>query len=72
MNGYAYLLKRKYGGQKDVMEGLAKIEQKIKDAEDIFDFAKLYEQLGAKELTYVDVEKTVNHAVDFFRTYPLK
>lgn len=66
LNSYAFLLKRKYGGQKDVMEGLARIEQKIKDAENIFDFAKLYEQLGAKELTYVDVEKTVNQAVDFF------
>jgi PAS domain S-box-containing protein len=66
LNGYAYLLKRKYGGQRDVMEGLAKIEQKIKDAECIFDFAKLYEQLGAKELAYVDVEKTADYAVGLF------
>lgn len=72
LNGYAYLLKRKYGGQKDIMEGLAKIELKIKDAERIFDFAKLYEQLGAKELTYVDVEKTVNYAVDLFSDLTFK
>lgn len=66
LNGYAYLLKRKYGGQKEIIEGLNKIEQKIKDTERIFDFAKLYEQLGAKELSYIDVGTTVNNAVDFF------
>lgn len=72
LNACAYLLKRKYGGQKDVMEGLAKIEQKVKDAECIFDFAKLYEQLGAKELTYIDTEKTVNDALRFFSDFNFK
>lgn len=72
MHGQAYLLKRKFGGQKDVMDGLTKIEQNIKDAEKIFNFAKLYEQLGAKELTNVDVEKTVNNAIELFSDLPFK
>jgi len=72
MSGYAYLLKRKYGGQKDIVEGLSKIEQKIEEVERIFKFAKLYEQLGADKLTYVDVEKTVNDAVGLFSDLTIK
>jgi PAS domain S-box-containing protein len=63
LSGYTYLLKKKYADKADVLNGFAKIEQTVEDVERIFDFAKLYEQLGVEELTYVDVEKTVNDAV---------
>jgi signal transduction histidine kinase len=66
VTGYAYLLKKKHAEKIDVVEGLSKMEQAVKDSIKIFDFAKLYEQLGTKELTYVDVEKAINEAVALF------
>lgn len=66
ITGHTYLLRRKHGGQKDIVERLDRIEQKIEEVGRIFEFAKLYEQLGADKLAYVDVEKTVNDAVSLF------
>ncbi len=42
------------------------MEQTIKEVGAIFDFAKLYEQLGVDELTYVDVGKAVDEASALF------
>ena len=64
--GYAYLLKKKHGDQADIVEGLDKMEQAVKDTMKIFEFAKMYEQLGVEELTYIDVEKALNEAVVLF------
>jgi PAS domain S-box-containing protein len=72
INGYAYLLKKKHFDQADIVEGLGKIEQAVKDSVKIFEFAKMYEQLGVEELTYVDVEKMVNEAVSLFSGFNLK
>jgi PAS domain S-box-containing protein len=62
VTGYAYLLKKKYKDQADIVEGLDKMEQAVKDSVKIFEFAKMYEQLGAEELTYIDVETKINEA----------
>jgi signal transduction histidine kinase len=59
---YSFLLKKKHGDQADIMDGLSKMEQAVEDSVEIFDFARMYEQLGVEELKYVDAEKTINEA----------
>ena len=66
VTGYAYLLKKKHTNEADVVEGLSKMELAVRESMKIFDFAKLYEQLGAEELTYVDVEAKLNEAAVLF------
>jgi PAS domain S-box-containing protein len=72
VNGYAYLLKKKYADQADIVEGFEKIVQAVKDSMNIFDFAQMYEQIGIEKLTFVDVEKTLNEAVYLFSSINLK
>lgn len=43
-----------------------KIEQAVKDSVEIFEFAKMYEQLGVEELTCIDVGKAMDEAVALF------
>ena len=66
VTGYAYLLKKKHGDQADIVEGLGKMELAVKESMRIFEFAKMYEQLGAEELTYIDVEAKLNEACTLF------
>ena len=66
VNGYAYLLKKKYKNQCDIADGLSKIEQSVKEIVKIFDFAKMYEQIGAEELTYVNVGEKIDEARALF------
>ena len=48
---YAYLLKKKHKDQSDIVEGLSRIEQAVADSVKIFEFARMYEQLGVESLT---------------------
>jgi signal transduction histidine kinase len=66
VTGYAYLLKKKHADQIDIIDGLGKMEQAVKDSVKIFEFAKMYEQLGVEELTYVDVETAIDEALALF------
>jgi signal transduction histidine kinase len=66
ITAYTYLLKKKHADQIEILEGLGKIEQTVKDAGTIFDFAKMYEQLGVEELAYVDTEKVLDEARALF------
>jgi signal transduction histidine kinase len=66
VTGYAYLLKKKHGDQADIVDGLGKMEQAVDEIVRIFDFAKIYEQIGAEELTYINVEEKLNEAVALF------
>ena len=66
VTGYTYLLKKKHKDQADIMEGLNKIEQAVADSQKIFEFAKMYEQLGVEELAYVDVGRAVDEAGALF------
>jgi PAS domain S-box-containing protein len=66
VTGYAYFLKKKHADQADILDGISKIEQSIKEIGTIFGFAKIYEQLGIEELTYIDVEKTLKDAISLF------
>ena len=64
--GYAYILKKKHRDLADIVDALGKMEQAVLDIVKIFDFAKMYEQLGAEELTYVNVEEKLNEATTLF------
>jgi PAS domain S-box-containing protein len=66
VTGYAYILKKKHSDQADVVEGLSKMEQAVAETVKIFDFAKMYEQIGAEELTYVNVEEKLKEAAALF------
>ena len=55
VTGYRYLLKKKFAGQAEVLDRVDKIELAVADSVKIFEFAKMYEQLGVEELVYVDV-----------------
>jgi signal transduction histidine kinase len=66
VTGYAYILKKKHGDQADVVDGLGKMEQAVQEIVRIFDFAKMYEQIGAEELTYINVEEKLNEAAALF------
>jgi PAS domain S-box-containing protein len=66
VTGYAYILKKKHGDLADIVDGLSRMEQAVAESVKIFDFAKMYEQLGAEELTYVTVDEKLNEAVALF------
>jgi PAS domain S-box-containing protein len=66
VTGYAYILKKKHSDEADVVDGLVKMEQAVEDSMKIFDFAKMYEQIGAEELTYVNVEEKLKEAAALF------
>ena len=66
VTGYAYILKKKHADEADIVDGLVKMEQAVKDSMKIFDFAKMYEQIGAEELTYVNVEEKLKEASALF------
>ena len=48
------------------MDGLSKMEQAVAESVKIFDFAKMYEQLGVEDLTYIDVESKLKEACALF------
>jgi PAS domain S-box-containing protein len=62
----AFIIRKKHADQPDIMDGLGKMDQAVKDIVKIFDFAKTYEELGVEELTYIDVEKTLKESVALF------
>lgn len=64
--GNAYLAKKKLPANSEALEYLAGIETVVQQAVRIFDFARTYEMLGAEELVYVGVEKTINEAISLF------
>lgn len=66
VTGYSYILKKKYGDKADVADALQSMEQAVAQSTEIFDFAKVYEQLGTEDLSYVDVEAKINEACALF------
>ena len=48
------------------MNGLSKMEQAVAESVKIFDFAKMYEQIGVEELTYIDVNEKLNESTALF------
>lgn len=64
--GNVYLARKRSVDDPKLIEYLNQIENAVQKATRIFDFAKDYEMLGMEELAYIDVEKTVNEAVQLF------
>jgi len=61
-----YLVKQKLATDHSSLEYLGDIESAIDQMEKIFDFSRTYEMLGVEELSYVDVEKSVEEAAILF------
>jgi PAS domain S-box-containing protein len=66
VTGYAYFLKKKHSDQTDIIDGLNKMEKAVAESMKIFDFAKMYEQLGLEDLTYISVEAKLQEASNLF------
>jgi PAS domain S-box-containing protein len=66
VTGYAYILKKKHADLPDIVDGLSRMEQSVGEIVRIFDFAKLYEQIGVEELTYIDAEEKLREASALF------
>jgi PAS domain S-box-containing protein len=66
ISGYSYLLKSRHADQADIVEGLGQMGHSVKEIERILEYAKTYEQIGAKDLSYVNVENALNEAVTLF------
>jgi len=66
VTAYSFLLKKKYADQADIIEAAQDMEQAVANSSKIFEFARMYEQLGVEDLKYVDVEETINEAVALF------
>jgi|GEM_PF-889114 len=66
VTGYAYILKKKHGDLADVVDGLSRMEQAVAETVKILDFAKMYEQIGAEELTHINVEEKLKEAAALF------
>jgi PAS domain S-box-containing protein len=67
ITGNAYLLKKQLADNKESLDKVRDMETAVSQVTRIFDFAKNYEMLGAEELTYIDVQKSVNEAVQLFQ-----
>jgi PAS domain S-box-containing protein len=65
--GNVYLLKKQLADNKEVLDKIRDMETAVSQVTRIFDFAKDYEMLGVEELTYIDVQKSVNEAVLLFQ-----
>jgi PAS domain S-box-containing protein len=66
ITGNVYLARKELTGNSKILDYLNEMEMSVQQVTRIFDFAKAYEMLGAEELVYVDVEKTVNEAISLF------
>jgi PAS domain S-box-containing protein len=66
ITGNAYLAKKKLAGNDKILEYLKEMETSVQQVLKIFNFAADYEKLGALELTYIDVGKTMAEAVLLF------
>jgi PAS domain S-box-containing protein len=64
--GNVYLMKRKLKDHPEVMDGFEELESACAAIVQLLEFARAYERLGVEELTYVDLEDSVERAVSLF------
>ncbi len=62
VTGNVYLAKQKLTDDHDALKYLREIDSALQQIERILYFASTYEKLGAEELTYLDVEKSLEEA----------
>ena len=67
----AFLARKKLAGNHEALNHLSQIETAVGDVERIFEFARIYEKIGAEELVYMDAAKTLEESVQLFsELYP--
>jgi PAS domain S-box-containing protein len=66
LNGRLYLLKKRFGGNPEALLQLKEMESVSQQMLRIIDFEKIYVQVGAEELTHIDVERHFTEAVFLF------
>jgi PAS domain S-box-containing protein len=66
VDGYLFLLRKKLGRNMEALENLNEIGSSSQQILRILEFSRVYEQLGAEELKYVNVEECVNDAAATF------
>ncbi len=70
ISGNIYLLKKKHSDSPEIINRLGEMEKACKSIANILDFAKMYEQIGVEEQSFIDVEKTIGEAVALFSGSP--
>jgi PAS domain S-box-containing protein len=66
LNGRLYLLKKRFGDNPDAQQHLKEMESVSQQMLRIIEFEKIYVQVGAEELSYIDVERHLNEATFLF------
>ncbi len=64
--GYSYILRKKHKEQPVIVEALDQIDRAIQNINRIFNFAKMYEQLGLESLSPIDAGVAVDDAIKLF------
>jgi len=64
--GNTYLARKKLPENSAASDNLQQVDESVQQTERILEFAKAYEMLGLKQLTYVDVEESINEAISLF------
>lgn len=66
ITGAVYLARKQHTNDEKALEIFKDIEVTCQDMERILNFARAYEQLGAEDLSYVNVEEIIDEAVTLF------
>jgi PAS domain S-box-containing protein len=66
LNGRLYLLKKRFGDNPEAQQHLKEMESVSQQMLRIIEFEKIYVQVGAEELSYIDVERHLNEATFLF------
>jgi PAS domain S-box-containing protein len=66
LNGRLYLLKKRFGDNPEALQQLEEMESVSQQMLRIIEFEKIYVQVGAEELSSIDVERHLNEAVFLF------
>ena len=69
LNGRLYLLKKRFGDNPEALRQLKEMEAVSQQILRIIEFEKVYVQVGAEELTYIDVERHFNEASFLFSDF---
>jgi PAS domain S-box-containing protein len=66
LNGRLYLLKKRFGNNPEAQQHLQEMESVSQQMLRIIEFEKIYVQVGAEELSYIDVERHLNEGAFLF------
>jgi PAS domain S-box-containing protein len=66
LNGRLYLLKKRFGDNPEALQHLKEMDSVSQQMLRIIEFEKIYVQVGAEELSYIDVERHFNEATFLF------